>query len=408
MASIIKMPPSGQNAAESLIVCWHVKEGDDVNRGDVLFEIETDKATMNVESFAKGKVLKILYEEGDKVAANEPVAYIGKEGEAIPGMEAPAPAAAAADDDEDEYQPIMGDAPKAAPAPAPAPAAAPAAPAAKGGRPLASPKARAAAKENGADIKSLYEALGRPVRYADVAAAPAAPAAAAQDFELETPSNMRKVIARRMLESTSQVPQFTVSVDIDMTEMIDLRNRVNAALEKDGIKVSFNDLIAKAICAASKEIPYINASYTEEAIRINKYVNVGIAVALPAGLVVPVVKGADKMSLKEIAVKGKELIAAAKGGKLTEDMMSGGTITISNLGMYGISNFTAIVNRPEAAILAVGGIIDTPVGVNGEIVLRPMMNITASFDHRIIDGGVGAMFMAELKKAMEAPLGLLL
>ena len=393
MASVIKMPPSGQNAAESLIVRWNVKEGDQVNRGDVLFEIETDKATMNVESFAKGAVLKILHGEGESVEAGQPVAYIGKPGEQI-GAEAGKPEAKQISDkgDEEEYAPIM---PKAQ-----AEETKPKAPERRpDGAVIASPKARAAAKEKGLDIAALYGRLGRPVRFDDIKTKQTD-----DGYTTEKTTSMRRTIARRMTESLAEAPQFTVSTNIDMTEMIEARKQINDALAETGVKVSYNDLLVKAVCAAAEEVPCINAVYGDDEIRTAKHTSVGIAVALDGGLVVPVIKNADTMTLRAIAGESRRLIDAARGGGLTQDMMSGGTITISNLGMYGIDRFTAIINRPESAILAVGAIIDMPAVLNRELTIRPMMNITASFDHRIIDGGVGAQFMSSLKKLIENPL----
>ncbi len=399
MAHEITMPASGQTAAESLIVRWHVSEGDQIKRGDVLFEIETDKATMNVESFAQGTLLKALYAEGEKVEAGKVVAYIGKPDEMV-GQQAATAQEKALPIEEDEYQPIMKREQEAVAAKQEAVSAEQSTGAVK-----ASPKARKLAKEKGLDLKDIYGRLGRTVKAAEVEKS----AGAEADYEVIVPSAMRKVIARRMLESTQQAPQFTVSINVDMTEFIALRAQVNSALAGEGVKASFNDMLAKCVCIVAKTVPYINAQYvSDEEIRLHRRVNVGVAVALAEGLVVPVVKNADRLTLREIAEKSKALIASAKDGSLKAEDMQGGTITISNLGMYGINHFTALVNRPESAILAVGGIIETPVAKDGGVALRPMMDITASFDHRMIDGGVGALFMAELKKLIERPVGILL
>jgi pyruvate dehydrogenase E2 component (dihydrolipoamide acetyltransferase) len=265
---------------------------------------------------------------------------------------------------------------------------------------MASPAARALAKQNGSDIGQIYRQLGRAVKQSDVEAA----AISSADYETIVPSQMRRIIARRMLESTLQAPQYTVSVKMDMTAFLQLRTQLNKELAEDKLKLSLNDILVKCVCSAAKQVPYINAQYvSDQEIRLMKHINVGIAVAIPDGLVVPVILQADLLGLREIALLSTELIQVTKSRALQESQMTGGTITISNLGMYGIDHFTALVNRPESAILAVGGIVDTPIAVEGQVVIRPLMDITASFDHRLIDGGTGALFMAKLKKLVENP-----
>ena len=393
MAQEIKMPASGQTAAESLILKWNVREGDEINRGDVLFEIETDKATMNVESFAKGTLLKIFFQEGEKVEAGKVVALIGRQGEAYEPQQQPDEKAAV---DEDEYQPILkkdaiGQAPQVGGITPDSVA-------------MASPAAKILAKEKKIDIGALFARLGRVVKRADVQNACSYEKSQA-DYEIIVPSAMRRTIARRMLESTMLSPQYTVSIKADMTNMIALRSQINSSLRDRGVKVSLNDLLVKCVCCACDTVPYINAQYiSEQEIRLYRNVNVGIAVALPDGLVVPVIEGANKLGLMDVATQSAKLIAAAKNGTLLTEQMQGGNITISNLGMFGIDRFTALINRPESAILAVGAVTETPVAQNSAVVVRPMMDITASFDHRMVDGGVGAQFMAELKKQLEQPI----
>ena len=399
MASEIRMPASGQNAAESVIVTWHVKEGDEVDRGDVLFDIETDKATMSVESYARGTVLKVCYREGDTVQAGKVVAYIGQPGEAV---EQEAAQNASPVSMEDEYKPIMKGASENKANEIASVEQVTAAEDSDASAVMASPRARKLAKESGVDIAKVYDTMKKVVKSADISAWKES--SSQGKFESVKPSGMRKTIARRMLQSTTEAPQFTITIKPDMTAMVELRNSINSALENEGVKVSYNDLLAKCVSIAIKKAPYINSVYTDEEIRLLEDVNVGIAVGLPDGLVVPVVENIQKLTIKEIAQRSKTLIEKAKSGKLETGDMRGGTITISNLGMYGISSFTALVNRPESAILAVGSIVETPVGLNGEVALRPIMDITASFDHRIIDGSVGAQFMAELKKLIEQPL----
>lgn len=404
MASKIMMPASGQNAAESVLVHWLVEEGASVKRGDVLFEIETDKATMSVESYAKGVLLKRCYNDGDTVAAGSVVAYVGKPGEQIEEGEDPAasqiPVAVNEIDTEDEYAPIdRTEASKGEPVPVAAKEPAM-------GRIPASPKARKLAAENNVDLTALYQKLGGPVKYADVMMAGEMSAAAKTEdaFSVETPTNMRKTIARRMKESQTVAASFHVSIKVDMTAFMQLRTQINAALSSTGVKVTMNDLLMKCVAVAAKEVPYINAYYSDEEIQLNNCVNVGLAVALEGGLVVPVVKNVESRSLTEIAKCSAELVAKAKSGGLRQDNITGGTITISNMGMYGVDNFTAIINQPESAILAVSAVKDTVVAIDGQIAVRPIMDITATFDHRLIDGSVGARFMGELRKTVENPI----
>jgi pyruvate dehydrogenase E2 component (dihydrolipoamide acetyltransferase) len=395
MANEIKMPASGQTATESVIVVWHVKEGDEVERGDMLFDIETDKATLSVESYAKGTVLKRCFGEGDKVETGRVVAYIGNKGEVISETSSEVQPQAVGEDD---YRPIF---PREKKLPI---AAVQKTELSDNATPLASPAARKLAKEKGLNIIAIHGSLKRVVKRDDVAEWITAGEAVGLEYDSVKPTSMRRAIARRMLQSATEAPQFTVTIKADMSEMEALRNRMNQVLEPEGVKLSYNDLLTRCVCIAVKKVPYINSVYTDDEIRLIRHVNVGIAVGLTEGLVVPVIERADTLSLREIAQTSKELIDTARGGYLKPEQMQGGTITISNLGMFGISRFTALINRPESAILAVGAIIDTPVGVDGSITLRPVMDVTASFDHRVVDGSVGAQFMAALKQLIEQPV----
>jgi pyruvate dehydrogenase E2 component (dihydrolipoamide acetyltransferase) len=228
------------------------------------------------------------------------------------------------------------------------------------------------------------------------------------DYETIVPGPMRRTIARRMLESVSEAPQYTVTIKADMTALVELKKRADEYFANSDNKISFNDFLVKCICAAVKNAPYINGQYISDSeIRLMKHVSVGIAVALTDGLVVPVIRNADLLSLGEIAVISTGLIEKARNGTLSQDETGGGTITLSNMGMYGINNFTALINRPESAILAVGAIVETPVAADGRVTVRPIMDVTASVDHRLIDGGTGALFMAALKKIIENPIGMI-
>lgn len=398
MISKILMPAGGQTAAESMIVKWHVSEGDAVNRGDVLFEMETDKATLEVESYAKGNLLKICYAAGEKVENGKVVAYIGNPGEKIEEIEA---AEGKADESEDDYKPILKQI-----------GAGISGPDKKSDdhnipdRTVeASPAARLTARKNEIDLMQIYAKLNRPVKAKDIIAAKSA--SAINEYEVIVPSAMRRTISRKMLQSVHEAPQFTVTIKPDMSGLIELRSRLNGALT-DSSKISYNDLLVKCVCLAVKKVPTINSVYSDDEIRLMRNINVGIAVALHDGLIVPVIKKAQDLSIKEISEASSMFIQKAKSGKLDQKDIQDGTITISNLGMYGIHHFTALVNRPENAIIAVGAILETPVGVNGMIELRPVCEMTASFDHRMIDGATGAMFMGELKRVVESPFEILL
>ena len=372
---------------------WRVAEGDAVERGDVLFEIETDKATLEVESYAKGHLLKICYAAGEKVETGKIVAYIGNPGEKIEGNfsghEKP-------EEPEDDYAPISKKSAVAGPEKKIGDAGLPTL--------QASPAARLAARKKEADLMQLYAKLQRPVKAMDVAAV----GVSGNDYEAVVPSAMRRAIAGKMLDSVHEAPQFTVTIKPDMGSLMELRGKLNGILTDGGIKISYTDLLVKCICLAAKKVPTINSVYSDDEIRLFKNMNVGIAVALDDGLVVPVIGHAQELSIKEIAAKSSMFIQKAKSGKLDQKDMRNGTITISNLGMYDIHHFTALVNRPESAILAVGAILETPVGVMGTVQLRPICEMTASFDHRVIDGAAGARFMGELKRIIESPLEILI
>lgn len=405
----IIMPPGGQTTDESLIVKWHKKVGDKIERGDVLFEIETDKATLEVESYCEGYLRAALYGEDEKVSTGEVVAYIGGLDEPLPEQqpteseaksESESSSPAAVDEEEDEYQPIMPgqQSAKAAPAAqAPAAASAPAARTASG-RVAASPLAKKLARDNGLDLANI--SVDGVIKKQDVLDYLAGGAAAADVTYLPT-STMRKVIARRMDESVKTAPHYTVSMAIDMTACIALRKKLNEYLAGT-VKISFNDILAKCVAKAIEKYPLINATYGEEQITVYRNVDVGLAVGIDNGLVVPVVRKVNEKTLSQIAAENSANVQKAKDGKLAGSDM-GGTITISNLGMFGVDHFTAIINQPESCILAVGAIEEKAVSINHEIVSRDMMNITASFDHRLIDGAVGAQFLKEVKTLLEQP-----
>lgn len=402
----IIMPSSGQTTNESLLLKWHKKVGDEVKRGDVLFEIETDKATMEVESYGEGTLLAAYYNEGEYVTAGEIVAYTGEKGEKLPENFKKAQSV----EEDDEYQPItikkdndgreadkeinvsngkefLSDS----------------------GKILASPAARDLARKKNVSIEDVAKDSPKQViKWEDVANyLKKAETASCEEYYYIDTSTMRKVIARRMTESISTAPHFTVSMDIDMTEAVSLRQALNEYLKDSGIKVSFNDIIIKCASKAIEKYPLINSTFCGDRIKVYKNVNFGLAVGMENGLVVPVVKQVNKKSISEIASENSANIKKAKDGKLQLNDMSGGTITLSNLGMYGVDRFTAIINQPEICILAVGQIAEKPVSINGQIVSRRVMTITASFDHRVIDGAAGAAFLREVKMLLEDPRRLL-
>ena len=417
MLKEITMPAGGQTTDVSTIGTWLVKKGDKVKRGDPLLEIETDKATLTVESFAKGTVLDILVEEGDEVSAGTVIAYIGEEGDLPAGGAAQSDGAAQSvdtsqtdsaaqtggisqtgaqtgksQDSEEEYQPIDKNEPW------------------RYARVIkAMPNAKLIARENGISLEEVADYAGKDIlkrqdvngylesqkQKTDIVKTEVA------EDEIIPLTKMRKVIAKRMLESSQTIPTFQITVEVDMTQCIVFRKLVNGA--KDDIKLSFNDILFKCMEAAIRKFPYINSSYTDEAIIVHKDVNIGLAVSIDHGLVVPVAKQINRKNMEEISLVNKENIAKARSGKLSPEDMSGGTITLSNLGMYPVSQFNAIINPPEVCILAIAATEDKPVFVNGEWKAVPTMKITGTFDHRVIDGAYGAEFLAELKKIIETP-----
>jgi len=382
------MPAGGQTTDESVITRWHKAKGDFVRRGDILFEIETDKAALEVESYCDGYLLAVLHMEGESVSAGTEVAYIGESGEVAKDAESIKEIK-----DDDELSPIAD--PDKAPASVPSK---------QGMRKLSSPLAKKTALEAGIALEEIAVKNGRVVKKKDVLdyLSDSRKPEVSEGFELIPSSPMRRTIAGRMCTSSSTAPHYTVSIEVDMTDCILLRNKLNTHL--DGrIKISFNDIIAICVAKSIGKYPMINASYEGDQIRIYQDVNIGFAIEVEDGLVVAVVKQANKKKLSEIARENAENVRCARNDKLTADQQTGGTITISNLGMYGVEWFTAIINPPEGCVLAIARIAEKAVSIDGEIVSRMQMSITASFDHRLIDGALGARFLSELKILLETP-----
>jgi pyruvate dehydrogenase E2 component (dihydrolipoamide acetyltransferase) len=427
MATNILMPALSPTMTEGNLARWLKKEGDRVKAGDVIAEIETDKATMEVEAVDEGILGKIVVPDGTQgVKVNDVIAVLVEQGEAVPsGAPAAAPAPAAAT--------------PAAAAPAPA-AAAPAAlnpqpiPPSGGDRVFASPLARRMAQQAGLDLAGvkgsgpngrivkadIEAALSRGPAAAPAAAAPAAapaPKPAATPFATTAPhtavpnSTMRKVIARRLSESKATIPHFYVTMDMEIDALLKLRADLNARSPKDGpgaYKLSVNDLVIKATAATLRRFPACNASWTEDAIIQYHDVDISVAVSIPEGLITPIVRHADTKGLAAISAEMKDLAARAKSGKLKPEEFQGGGFSISNMGMYGVSDFSAIINPPQAGILAVSAGLQKPVVKDGALAIATVMTCTLSVDHRVIDGALAAEFMQALKRTIEDPLSLLL
>ena len=419
MIKEIRMPAGGQTTDVSVVGTWLVKIGDKVERGDALLEIETDKATLTVESYAKGIVLALLVEEGDETPAGEVIALIGDEsdreeakvrlaGEDVLKNQKPEEEKKAIMEEtltsEEEYQPIDKNAPRRT-----KPKAFVSGSekdvlkqnARKPGQIKAMPNAKVLAKENHILLEDVAEASGKNVLKRQDVAAFLENHIHEKEETIIPFTNMRRVIARRMLDSVQNIPVFTAAVEIDMTQCMAFRRLVNSA--KDERKVSYNDILFKCMEAAIRAYPYVNTSYSDEGILLHKDVNIGLAVSVEGGLVVPVVRRVQEKSISEIAAYNRENIGKARDGSLSLEEMSGGTITLSNLGMYPITQFTAIINPPEVCILAVGAIEEKPVLADGTWRAVPVMKLTGSFDHRIVDGAYAAGFLGELKRIIENP-----
>jgi pyruvate dehydrogenase E2 component (dihydrolipoamide acetyltransferase) len=432
------MPRLSDTMEEGTIAQWLVAEGAEVERGAIIAEIETDKAVMDLEAYEGGVLEKILVDVGQTVPIGEKIAIIGDGSGSASASATPAakPAdgrdaaqgRAAVEETGSEYD-GSADAASAAQAPAaatPAPAAAPApsGDSVDGGPLKASPVVRSLARQHGidlsgvhgsgpggriirADVEGLIPAGGAPTRAASpAAAAPSAPVATTAEDTRIPLSTIRKVTAKRLSEA-ALVPAFQLTTVLDATELGDLRKKINANLAESGVKISVTDLLIKASAITLRAHPEVNAAFDGDAIIRRGHVNVGVAVALEDGLIVPVIKDADVKSLSQISTEAKELAGKARAGKLKPEEFSGGTFTISNLGMFGIDSFTAVLNPPEAAILAVGSTADEPVVVNGEVTVRARSRLTLTVDHRVLDGATGAAFLRDLTDLLANPLRIL-
>jgi pyruvate dehydrogenase E2 component (dihydrolipoamide acetyltransferase) len=427
----ILMPALSPTMTEGNVSKWLKQEGDEVKAGDVIAEIETDKATMEVEAVDEGKLGKIVVPAGTEgVKVNDVIAVLLEEGEsaadiATTPQSAPEPAKKAADAKQKQPQ-------AAAPKPAPAATAAAAPKAApSGNRVFASPLARRIAQEKGIDLAAITGSgpNGRIVR-ADVEKAPAgakAPPAAPQkgaalpaapsfggfgepEFELIPHTTMRKTIARRLQESKQFVPHFYLTADCEIDKLLALREEANAGSAKEGpgaYKLSVNDFIIKAMAIALTQVPKANASWSDEGVKLYKSADISVAVAIPNGLITPIIRHAEKKRLTEISAEMKDLAAKAKAGKLMPEDYTGGSASLSNLGMFGIKNFSAIINPPQATILAVGAGEKRPVVKNDQLGMATMMSCTLAVDHRVVDGALGAELLGAIKRLIEGPAAML-
>ena len=420
MSINILMPALSPTMTEGKLAKWHVKVGDTVKSGQVMCEIETDKATMEVEAVDEGRIGQIVVPEGaEGVKVNAVIAILLEEGEkSVPAAAAAAPTAAPA-------PPALAPTPTA-PAPKPAtPAPQPAA-ASGGARIVASPLAKRIAADKGVNLAGIKGSgpNGRIVK-ADVesakpgAAPAAAPTARAMPGVRSQPictapgdtriphTAIRKVIARRMLESKQTVPHFYLTVEFEIDALLAARQAINAVAEKKGTKVSVNDMVIKACAKALRDHPDCNASWTEDEMIQYGAVDISVAVATDRGLITPIVRNADTKGLAQIASEMKDLAARAKVGKLKLDEFQGGGFTISNLGMFGVKDFAAIINTPQAMILAVGAGEERVVARKGQMVIRNMMNCTLAVDHRVVDGALGAQYLQTLRSYVEQPASML-
>jgi len=414
MPVYIEMPKLSDTMTEGTLLRWCKKKGDTVAAGDILAEVETDKATMEMESFDDGILAEVYVQDGGKATVGQKLALLLAPGEKAPEGGAPAPAAAPA-----APKPAQGQAPAASAGAPPPKSPQPSAPAAtaSGARVIASPLAKKIAASKGIDLsritgtgpgsrivsRDLETAQAGPASAPRPAAVPAMPAG---PNDLRIPlSGMRKVIAERLVLSKSTIPHFYLSIDVDAAELMQLRSEVNATAEKSGQpKLTVNDFILKAAIVAAIKVPKVNAAFDGDAVIEYGSINLAVAVAIDDGLVTPVIRDAQKKSLREINAAVKDLATRARSKKLKPDEYQGGTLTVSNLGAYGIDSFSAIINPPQSIILSVGAVVKKPVvNARNEIVAGQRLNIGLSCDHRVVDGAIGAEYLSELRKLVENP-----
>jgi pyruvate dehydrogenase E2 component (dihydrolipoamide acetyltransferase) len=425
-ATAITMPKMSDTMTEGTIASWLKKVGDEVKSGDIIAEVETDKATMELESYEDGTLLYIGVEDGESVEIDGVIAIIGEKDadyKKLLKAHKPKDAQADASPQEEKKEEKQAEAPESKPAESKSaePSVKSTSATSDNGRLKASPLAKKMAEDKGFDI-SLVKGSGEGGRIvkrdienfepavAQTAAAPtamatSAPAVGQESYREEKVSQMRKVIAKRLAESKFQAPHFYLTMEINMDKAIEARNSMN---EISPVKISFNDMVIKAAAAALRQHPKVNTSWLGDKIRYNEHIHIGMAVAVEEGLLVPVIRFADSKSLSQISNEAKTLGGKAKNKELQPKDWEGNTFTISNLGMFGIEEFTAIINPPDACILAVGGIKETVIVKNGQMQIGNVMKVTLSCDHRVVDGAVGSAFLKTLKGLLEDPVRILI
>jgi pyruvate dehydrogenase E2 component (dihydrolipoamide acetyltransferase) len=408
----VTLPRLGQGMESGTIVRWLKSEGDKVEKGEPLYELDTEKVTQEVEADAGGVLLKILAQEGQEIQVGKAIAVIGEEGEDVPEAEAEPEEPTKVTEDEPREE---GEPPQAkevveeeqAP-PAERREEKEEAPARDGGRVKASPLARRIAKERGVDLKALRgtgpegRIVAEDVERAGVAPGVGAPAAAPGQVEVVQLSRMRQTIARRLTEAW-KAPHFQIAMSADMRASIRLREVLVARTEEEGVRPTYSDILTKVCALALMRHRAVNAHFADGETRLFPTANIGIAVAIPDGLIVPVIPSCEVKTIAEIAQARADVVDRARGGKLQNADLENGTFTISNLGMYGVERFIAVLNPPQAAILAVGAIEERAVVSDGEIVAQPRMELTLSCDHRAVDGATASQFLADVKAFLEEP-----
>jgi pyruvate dehydrogenase E2 component (dihydrolipoamide acetyltransferase) len=409
MAKIIGLPKLSPTMEEGTLVAWAKKEGDEVEVDDLLAEVETDKATMEFRSFDRGVLLKILVPAGETLEPDAPVAIIGKAGEDIGDLlaqlkEKKGEEAGAAAEEQPAQREVAAE-----------PGASSEGAGASGARVLSSPLVRRLARERSIDLSDVQGSgpRGRIIKR-DIDSYPGAtavaPAVGGERLapRVEKATSMRRTIARRLTESKQTVPHYYLTIDVDIGPLADAREAINSELEAGGRKVSLNDLIIKAAAVALRRVPEVNASWMGKEIHYHQVVDISVAVAIDDGLMTPVVRDADRKGVAQIVGEVKELAARVREKRLQPEEMSNGPFSISNLGMFGIEEFAAVINPPEGAILAVGTVRHEPVLADGAIVPGRRMRFTMSCDHRVVDGATGARFLAVFKRIVESPFTMLL
>jgi pyruvate dehydrogenase E2 component (dihydrolipoyllysine-residue acetyltransferase) len=417
MSSNVTLPRLGQGMETGTIVRWLKSEGENVEKGEPLYELDTEKVTQEVEAEASGVLLKILAGEGEEIEVGKAIAVIGEQGEDVPEGEAEDPTEVSEDDAQEEGSPAperederergREEGPEGPSEPEQRVEST------NGGRVKASPLARRIARERGIELASLRgtgpegrivaEDVERASATGALTAAPAGGTAVPTgEIEVVKLNQMRKTIARRMTEAW-EAPAFQISMSADMTASIRLREALLAQVKEGGVRPTYSDILTKVVALALLRHRAVNAHFAGDSVKLFPTANIGIAVAVPHGLVVPVIPGCERLTIPEIAAARADIVSRTREGKLRAEDLEGGTFTISNLGMYGVEHFTAVLNPPQAGILAVGAIEERAVVVDGDLEIQPRMNMTLTIDHRSVDGATASEFLATVKSFLEEP-----